>query len=49
MRAGALQPEEEKALGDLIAAFQYMKRACRKAGEGLFIEACSNRTGGGYL
>ena len=24
-------------------AFQYLKRAYRKAGEGLFIRACSNR------
>jgi len=29
--------------GDLIAAFQYLKRACRKAGEGLFTRACSDR------
>jgi len=29
--------------GDLIAAFQYLKRAYRKAGEGLFIRTCGNR------
>ena len=33
---------EKRLWGDLIAAFQYMKRAYRKAGEGLFIRACSN-------
>ena len=27
-------------------AFQYLKRAYRKAGEGLFIRACSDRTKG---
>ena len=27
-------------------AFQYLKRAYRKAGKGLFIRACSNRTRG---
>jgi len=29
-----------------IAAFQYLKGAYRKAGEGLFIWACRNRTRG---
>jgi len=33
----------EGAGGDLIAAFQYLKRAYRKAGEGLFIRTCGNR------
>ena len=36
----------EKSLGVLIAAFQYLKGAYRKAGEGLFIRAGSNRTRG---
>ena len=27
-------------------AFQYLKEAYRKAGEGLFLKACSNRTRG---
>jgi len=31
--------------GDLIAAFQYLKGACKKAGEGLFTRACGDRTG----
>ena len=32
--------------GDLIAAFLYLKEAYKKAGEGLFTRACSNRTRG---
>ena len=32
--------------GDLIVTFQYLKGAYRKAGEGLLIRACSNRTRG---
>ena len=32
--------------GDLIAAFQYLKGACKDAGEGLFIRDCSDRTRG---
>ena len=35
---------EGRLWGDLIAAFQYLKGLCRKAGERLFIRACSNRT-----
>jgi len=35
-RVGAVQLVEEKALGDLIAAFQCLKVACKKAGEELF-------------
>jgi len=35
----------ENAWGDLIVAFQYLKGACRKAGEGLSIRACSERMG----
>jgi len=31
---------------DLIAAFQYLKGAYKKAGEGLFTRACSDRTRG---
>ena len=31
---------------DPIAAFQYLKRAYRKAGEGLFTRACSDKTKG---
>ena len=36
----------EKFWGDLIVAFQYLKGAYRKSGEGLFMRACSDRTGG---
>jgi len=32
--------------GDLIAAFQYLKGAYRKDGEGLFTRVCSDRTRG---
>jgi len=31
---------------DLIAAFQYLKEAYRKDGEGLFTRVCSDRTRG---
>jgi len=30
--------------GDLIIGFQYLKGAYRKAGEGLFVRKCSDRT-----
>ena len=39
-------PEKRRLRGDLIAAFQYLKRAYRKVGEGLFVRACSDRTRG---
>ena len=42
-RCGALQPGEEKARGNLILAFQYLKGAYGKAGEGLFMRACNVR------
>ena len=45
-RAGAFQPGEEKAPGDCRETFQYLKGAYRKAREGLFIRACSNRLRG---
>jgi len=32
--------------GDLLVAFQYLKGAYRKDGEGLFISMCSARTRG---
>ena len=38
--------EKRRLWGDLIAAFQYLKGAYRKAGEGLFTRACSDRTRG---
>jgi len=38
--------EKRRLQGDLIAAFQYLKGAYRKDGEGLFTRMCSDRTGG---
>ena len=38
--------EKRRLRGDLTAAFQYLKEAYRKAGEGLFIRARSNRMRG---
>ena len=36
--------QNRRLWGDLIAAFQYLKRAYRKDGKGLFIRNCSDRT-----
>jgi len=36
--------EKRKLQEDLIAAFQYLKGAYRKAGEGLFVRERSDRT-----
>ena len=38
--------EKRRLWGYLIAAFQYLKRAYKKAGDGLFARACSDRTRG---
>ncbi|GAB0205188.1 hypothetical protein GRJ2_002984400 [Grus japonensis] len=38
--------EKRNPWGDLIAAFQNLKGAYKKAGEGLFTRACSDRTRG---
>jgi len=38
--------EKRRLQGDLRVAFQYLKRAYKKAGEELFTRACSNRTKG---
>ena len=43
---GLFSLESRRLWGDLLAAFYYLKRAYRKAGEGLFIRACSDRMRG---
>ena len=43
---GLFSLEKRRLQGGLTAAFQYLKGACKKAGEGLFTKACSSRTWG---
>ncbi|PKU40660.1 hypothetical protein llap_9027 [Limosa lapponica baueri] len=38
--------EKRRLQGDLIAAYQYLKAAYRRAGKGLFVRKCSDRTRG---
>lgn len=48
-RADAVQPGEDMPLGRLRAAFQYLKEANRRAGEGLFTRDSTDRTRGNGL
>ena len=43
---GLFSLEKRRLQGDLTVAFQHLKGAYRKAGEGLFMGVCSNRTRG---
>jgi len=41
---GLFSLENRRLRGHLLAAFQYLKGACRKDGENLFNKACCDRT-----
>lgn len=42
-RVDVFSLQKRRLYGNLISAFQYLREAYRKAGEELFIMACSNR------
>jgi len=46
---GLFSLEKRRLQGDLIAAFQYLKKVYKNAGEGLFTSTCSDRTSGNGL
>jgi len=43
---GLFSLEKRRLRGDIVAAFQYLKRAYKKGGEGLFTSVCTDRTRG---
>ena len=43
---GLFSLEKRRLWGDLIVAFQYLKRAYKKGGEGLFAQSDNDRTRG---
>jgi len=43
---GLFSLEKRRFRGDFLGAFKYLKVAYRKAGEGLYTRACSDRTRG---
>ena len=45
-KLGLFSLEKQRLQGDLVAAFQYLKEAYRKDGEGLFTRVCSDQTRG---
>lgn len=42
---GLFSLQKRRLWEDFLEAFQYLKRACKKAGEGLLTKSCSDRTG----